>query len=304
MDRRYAILDVFTDTALAGNPLAIVRDAEGLDDAAMLSIAREFNLSETVFVLPPDNPAHTAKVRIFTPGRELPFAGHPTVGTAIHLANERFGDNQADDVDVMVVLEEKVGPVRCGVVLRSAGVAYAEFDLPRLPKVADSAPDVKAVAEALGLAEHEIGFGHFPLSVADAGVPFVIVPVNGLEAARRAAPSAERWASVFSSGGCLDVYLFTAEVERPGATYHTRMFAPTMGIAEDPATGAAAAAFAGVLHRYGQLTDGSHSYRLEQGVEMGRPSLIDLEIDVADGALHAARIGGNTVVVAEGVLKV
>jgi trans-2,3-dihydro-3-hydroxyanthranilate isomerase len=302
MDRRYAVLDVFTDTALSGNPLAVVRDAEGLDDAAMQAIAREFNLSETVFLLPPENPAHTARVRIFTPGRELPFAGHPTVGTAIYLGTERFAGD-ADDIDVMVVLEEKVGPVRCGVVLRPGTVSYAEFDLPRLPRVADSAPDVAAVAEALGLAEHEIGFGHFPLTVADAGVPFVIVPVNGLEAARRAAPSPERWARVFPSGGCLDIYLFTAEVERPDASYHTRMFAPTMGIAEDPATGAAAAAFAGVLHRYGQLTDGSHAFRLEQGVEMGRPSLIDLEIDVADGALHAARIGGSAVVVAEGILK-
>lgn len=304
MDRRYAVLDVFTDRALAGNPLAVVRDAEGLDDAAMQAIAREFNLSETVFVLPPDNPAHTAKVRIFTPGRELPFAGHPTVGTAIYLSAERFRGGEGDDVDVMVVLEEKVGPVRCGVVLRSGGVPYAEFDLPRLPKVADTAPDVAAVADALGLAAHEIGFGHYPLSISDAGVPFVIVPVNGLEAARRASPSAERWARVFSTGGCLDVYLFTAEVERPEASFHARMFAPTMGVAEDPATGAAAAAFAGVLHRYGQLSDGSHSYRIEQGVEMGRPSLIDLEIDVADGALHGARIGGGAVLVAEGTLKV
>lgn len=304
MDRRYAVLDVFTDTALSGNPLAIVRDAEGLDDAAMQAIAREFNLSETVFVLPPDNPPHTAKVRIFTPGRELPFAGHPTVGTAIHLGTERFNKEQADDVDVMVVLEEKVGPVRCGVMLRASGSPYAEFDLPVLPKVADSVPDVAAVAEALGLAQHEIGFGHYPLAIADAGVPFVIVPVNGLDAARRAAPSPERWSRVFPNGGGLDIYVFTAEVERPGATFHARMFAPTMGIAEDPATGAAAAAFAGVLHRYGQLSDGSHSYRIEQGVEMGRPSLIDLEIDVAGGALHAARIGGSAVVVAEGTLKV
>lgn len=304
MDRRYAVLDVFTEEALSGNPLAIVLDADGLDTDRMQQIAREFNLSETVFVLPPDNPAHTAKVRIFTPATELPFAGHPTVGTAIYLGRERFGGS-AGDVDAMVVLEETVGPVRCGVVLREAGNPYAEFDLPRLPEVSDAAPGVEAVAEALGLAPHEIGFGHYAVAVSDAGVPFVIVPVNGLEAARRARPQPEKWSRVFGEGSGHDsIYLFTAEVERPGASFHTRMFGLGMGIGEDPATGAAAAAFAGVLHRFGQLTEGSHSYLLEQGIEMGRPSLINLELDVTGGELHAARIGGSAVVIAEGTLRI
>jgi len=305
MDRRYAVLDVFTEEALSGNPLAIVLDAEGLDTARMQAIAGEFNLSETVFVLPPENAAHTARLRIFTPGTELPFAGHPTVGTAIYLGQQRFADAGAD-VDAMIVLEEEVGPVRCGVVLRPSGTHYAEFDLPRLPEVSDTAPGADAVAEALGLATHEIGFGHYPVSVASAGVPFLIVPVNGLDAARRAQPRPEKWAEVFGegAGGHDSIYVFTAEVERPDATLHARMFGLGMGIGEDPATGAAAAALSGVLHRYGQLTEGSHRYLIEQGVEMGRPSLISLELDVADGDLHGARIGGSAVVIAEGTLRI
>ncbi|MEW5421180.1 PhzF family phenazine biosynthesis protein [Amorphus sp. 3PC139-8] len=304
MDRRYAVLDVFTDQALSGNQLAVVRDAAGLSDDAMQAIAKEFNLSETVFVLPPENPAHTARVRIFTPAKELPFAGHPTVGTAVLLGSDRLG--QSSDLDAVVVLEEKIGLVRCGVAFRSTSAAYAEFDLPRLPQVADSAPGVEAVADVLGLAPHEIGFGHFPIAVSGVGFPYMAIPVNGLDAIRRAAPRMDRWDTVFSEErGYLSAYLYTAEVERPDATYHTRMFAPAFGIVEDPATGSAAAAFAGILHRYGQLTSGSHRFLLEQGIEMGRPSLIALEVDVAeDGALHAARIGGSAVLVAEGMLKV
>lgn len=305
MNRRYIILDVFTDTALAGNPLAVVRDADGLDTAGMQAIAKEFNLSETVFLLPADNPAHSARARIFTPAREIPFAGHPTVGTAIHVASERF-DGSAEDLDAVVVLEEGVGPVRCGVALKQSGAHYAEFDLPKLPVVADLAPSAEIVAQALGLAAHEIGFSHFPVAVSDAGLSFLIVPVNGVEAVRRAKPRLEHWEDLFPEPGLTSglVYLFSAEVERPDASFHTRMFAPLDGIPEDPATGSAAAAFAGVLHRFGQLTEGSHSYLIEQGFEMGRPSLISLELDIAEtGALHAARIGGHAVVVAEGVLK-
>src|SRR5918998_25721 len=130
MQRRYVVLDVFTERALAGNALAVVLDAEGLDGAAMQAIAREFNLSETVFVLPPERPAHSARVRIFTPATELPFAGHPTVGTAICLAIERFGKNGGQDA--VLVLEEGVGPVRCGVKL-SGDSRFAQFDCPKLP---------------------------------------------------------------------------------------------------------------------------------------------------------------------------
>ena len=129
--RNYEVFDVFTDKVLTGNPLAIVHDADGLDDLAMQRIAREFNLSETVFVLPAKNPAHTAWARIFTPDYEMPFAGHPTVGTAVALAQRRFGDVKEGRRMHLIILEEQVGPVRCGVKLSADG-AFAEFDLPTL----------------------------------------------------------------------------------------------------------------------------------------------------------------------------
>ncbi|MBO6930651.1 MAG: PhzF family phenazine biosynthesis protein, partial [Roseibium sp.] len=133
MSRHYAILDVFTNKSLAGNPLAVVLDSEGLSDEQMQKIAGEFNLSETVFVFPPENPGQSASMRIFTPKVELPFAGHPTVGTAILTAMERFGDVSGEQ-DSVVVLKQKIGAVRCAVILRENAAAFAEFDVPKLPE--------------------------------------------------------------------------------------------------------------------------------------------------------------------------
>ncbi len=155
MERRYAIYDVFTDSKLAGNPLAVVFDGDGLPDAAMQAITREFNLSETVFVLASENPAHAARLRIFTPGRELPFAGHPTVGTAVALAENNGSGN--GDIDLMHVLEENVGPVRCAVRLRREKATFAEFDLPRQSVRYQTAFDKHVIADALSLKSTQIG---------------------------------------------------------------------------------------------------------------------------------------------------
>ena len=191
MGRRYFILDVFTNQALAGNPLAVVLDGEGLSDARMQAIAREFNLSETVFVLPPETPTHSAKLRIFTPAKELPFAGHPTVGTAILLARERFGEIE-EDQNAMVVLEEAVGKVRCGVVLKPGAAGFAEFDVPKLARPADPLGDRDVIAAALGLEPSEIGFENHRPTAYEAGVPFAFVPVADLSTLSRAAPRAGR----------------------------------------------------------------------------------------------------------------
>ena len=154
MELDFHTLDVFTDRRFAGNPLAVVHGADGLDTAAMQTIAREFNLSESVFVMKPDNPAHSAKIRIFTPAMELPFAGHPTVGTAVLLAELRVG-GEARDMDSLVVLEEKIGVVRVGVKLRKNEAAFAEFDAPKLPENSGPAPDVQLLAPAVGLEPSE-----------------------------------------------------------------------------------------------------------------------------------------------------
>jgi trans-2,3-dihydro-3-hydroxyanthranilate isomerase len=303
MARRYAVLDVFTDTALSGNGLAVVLEAEGLSDERMQQIARGFNLSETVFVLPAEGAGHTAKVRIFTPTRELPFAGHPTVGTAVLLAARKLGD-VAGQCDAMIVLEEGVGPVRCGVVLHPGAAGYAEFDVPRKPEEVETAVDKDAVAAALGLLPREIGFENHVPTAFTAGVPFTFVPVHDLDVIARARPIHALWKSAFSDGRPGSVFVYCRETVRHDAAFHARMFAPEFGMEEDPATGSAAAAFAGVVQRFDEPTDGRHVLPIEQGIEMGRPSVIRLELEVAGGALKAVRIGGHAVLVAEGDLHV
>jgi trans-2,3-dihydro-3-hydroxyanthranilate isomerase len=302
MKRRYAVLDVFADRPLAGNPLAVVLESEGLDDARMLAVAREFNLSETVFVLPAVNPAHSASIRIFTPGAELPFAGHPTVGAAVIVAGETRGPTSDDgETDAVVVLEEKVGPVRCGVKLRK-GKGHAIFDVPRLPEESGPAGRVDDIAAALGLIPAEIGFENHRPTRYSAGVPFTFVPIRDLGAMRKIALQASMFAAAFA--GDSNVYAYTRETEGIGHHFHARMFAPDLGLAEDPATGAAVAALPGVIGRFDAMPAGTRRYVIEQGFEMGRPSLIGLEIDIEHGRLAATRISGDAVIVAEGVLDV
>ena len=296
MARRFYTLDVFTDTRLAGNPLAVVVDCEGLDTRVMQAIAREFNLSETVFVLPSRDPVNTLRARIFTPMQELPFAGHPTIGTAILVAQLRAPEMAGRDLQV--VIEEEVGPVRCTVRLSRAGAAWASFDVPRLPEhMDDCAPEL--LARALSLTPGDIGFdGHRPV-VWSAGTPFCFVPVTGLDAIGRASPSRDLAAAVGAGRGA---FLYTRETMRPESTIHARMFGTGIGLVEDPATGSAAAAFAGVAVQFEAPEDGTHSLVIEQGFEMGRPSLITLGMEVAAGALVAATIGGSAVRVSEGMM--
>jgi trans-2,3-dihydro-3-hydroxyanthranilate isomerase len=303
MKRRFFTLDVFTSKKFAGNPLAVVLDAEGLDTDAMQAIAREFNLSETVFVLPPSDPAHRADLRIFVPTRELPFAGHPTVGTAVLLG-------LLDGKGGTFTLGEKIGPVACVVTVGGAGeqvgqnnqVGQATFTLPRLPaELGNPAPDA-AIAAALGLAEADIGFGDHRPSVFSAGVGFTCVPVKDLAAIGRIKLDMARWDQGIRPVDHPDAFVYTRETTEAGHQYHARMFAPEMGIAEDPATGAAVAAFTGAILRFDKPADGRHDLVIEQGYEMGRPSQIKLGLEVRDGALVSATIGGAAIVVSEGHL--
>ena len=295
--RRYATLDVFTQTALAGNALAVVLDAEGLDEAAMQAIAREFNLSETVFVMPPAESRHRARLRIFTPTQELAFAGHPTVGTAVLLA---LGDTRAEVADAVAFgLEEEVGVVPC-VVEAGEGRGRARFRLPRLPESWGEEPDATALAGALGLSPSEIGFARHRPSRYSAGTPFHLVPVQNLDALARARASAASLAEALGPGA--KVFLYTGETGDPAHSFRARMFAPAAGIVEDPATGGAVAAFAGALMQFEPLGSGTHDLRIAQGFEMGRPSEILLQLTIEDGALRAAEIGGGAVLVSEGVL--
>jgi len=300
MGLTYHVLDVFTDKRFGGNPLAVVLDADRLDTAAMQAIAREFNLSETVFVLKPGGPAHTARVRIFTPARELPFAGHPTVGTGALLAQLRAPATQTSG-DALVVLEEKIGIVRVGVRLRPRAAAFAEFDAPKLPEEAGAAPSADRLAEALGLMPSEIGLENHRPTRFTAGNEFVFVPIASLEAMAKVRVDSSHWDAAVGGTGA---FLYCRQTVHTTSAFHARMFTRQHGIIEDPATGSAAAAFAGVVHRFDTLPGGLHKRVIEQGFEMGRPSLIELSMEIEGGKLQTVRIGGHAVRVAEGTIEV
>ncbi len=297
MRRRYVTLDVFTRDRFAGNPLAVVLDGACLDAATMQAVAREFNLSETVFVLPPADPAHRARIRIFTPATELPFAGHPTVGTAALLASLdalRAGE---------LVLEEAIGPVSCRVERGRDGLGHARFALPRLPQRVGDAGRAADVAAALALSEADLGCDGFAPGLWSAGVTFAMVPLRGRDAVARARPDASRWERAFGAGRARGAYVFCRETVDPAHAFHARMFAPLLGVAEDPATGSAAAAFAGLVASTLARADGEHALVIEQGYAMGRPSRIGLWLTLRDGTLAAAAIGGDAVRVGEGTIE-
>src|SRR5579883_270615 len=298
MRRKFHTLDVFTDAALAGNPLAVVLDCDGLDDSRMQAIAREFNLSETVFVFAPRDPVNTARLRIFTPARELPFAGHPTVGAAVLLAQLRAPELLARQ-DLRIVVEEGVGDIVCVARHRPNQAPAANFTVPRLPEPVGEAPSIETLARQLGLEPGDIGFGAHRPSAYSAGNPFIFAPVADRAALAKARPNVNAW----GEGGGPGVYLYTRDAERADSSFRARMFASGWGVVEDPATGSAAAAFAGVLMRFEKPPDGESVYVIEQGFEMGRPSLISLSLDVENGALGAATIGGAVVMIAQGAIN-
>ena len=297
MKRRFSTLDVFTETAFTGNPLAVVLESEQLDTTAMLAIAREFNLSETVFVCPPADSSSRAQLRIFTPARELPFAGHPTIGTAVLLGLLDGGGKRT------FTLEEKIGLVPCRFQSTSAARGRASFDLPRLPAKETDSPAVADMARALGLSTTDVTLEDFAAARWSAGNAFTFVPVRGLEAMARCAVDRAIFEKIFGASGPGAAFLFCRETQDATNSFHARMFAPGFGVLEDPATGSAVAAFAGYLAASGEFDDGSHVVRIEQGYEMGRPSLLELTIVLSGGTLTHASIAGSAVVVSEGALE-
>ncbi len=302
MERRYALLDVFAGEPLAGNPLAVVLDGAGISDARMQQIAGEFNLSETVFVTSFDKQNGRAQIRIFTPLHELPFAGHPTVGTAMLLARELQNSGDVENQHE-ITLDEQIGPVSCRVDLAAVS-GSATFTLPQLSEPCGQTGNDHVVAEALGLAVDDIGFETHQTGQWSAGVPYSLVPVSGLEVISAITPNQTSWADAFGEGHHNNAFVYCRECVDPANHFHARMFWPGAGIREDPATGSAIAAFSGLVMQQQMPGDGTHTYRIEQGYEMGRPSLIRLELVVDGGALVEARIGGEAVVVARGHLLI
>ena len=297
MGRRFVTVDVFTDRRFGGNPLAVVLDAGDLGDTDMQAIAREFNLSETTFVLPPEDARNDAKVRIFTPGRELPFAGHPNVGTAFVLARE--AQTTGGDAPSVLRFEEIAGLVPVDILTDGGGtVSGARLTAPQAVDLGAEIA-VEDFAPCVGLTPADIDLtGHSPV-LASAGMPFPVARLTGPDALARAHGDAAAMAARPEMGG--HVFVYTADPDDPGG-FRARMFAPGLGIAEDPATGGAAAALTGLL---GTLvtTDGRHDYRIVQGVEMGRPSLIETSVDVTGGRPGAIRVGGACVSVMQGEIE-
>lgn len=291
MKLNYQLLDVFTRRRLAGNPLAVVLKADGLMDDQMQAIAKEFNLSETVFICKPKSERHAAAVRIFTPAVELPFAGHPTVGTAVALALS--GRTTA------LRLEEKVGVITCVVERLEKHLGKARFALPVLPEEVGKVPTKQAIALTLGLEADEIGCGLYQPALFSAGVPFYLVPVRDPDVLRRINLERRGWDEVYPVGRH-SVYVFTETPNEVGNDFAARMFSPGMGLGEDPATGSAAAALIGLIARH--AASGQHEFALRQGHEMGRPSLIELQLRKDGDQLAHGGIGGHAVLIGEGVL--
>src|SRR5262249_45798902 len=291
----FATLDVFTEKRFTGNPLAVVFDADGLGDAAMQTIAREFGHPETVFVLKPEAAGSTARVRTSTPAVNLPFAAHPTVGPALILALKGRG--------TAIVLEEKIGLVRCTAATTGADRGQARFVLPSLPKPAGAAASREAIAAAIALGVDDIDDKQLAPSRWTAGNTFTFVPVRGPQPFRRCRPNAAKWDAAFEAADRSSAYVFCRETIDAGHDFHARMFGLRLGVYEDPATGSAAAAFAGLCAQALSLGDGEHRFIIEQGYEMGRPSQIELELTMSGGKLTTPSIGGHAVVVTEGMIE-
>jgi trans-2,3-dihydro-3-hydroxyanthranilate isomerase len=294
--------DVFTDRPFAGNPLAIVLDADDLTTAQMQTIAQEFNLSETIFVQRPAHPAHTARVRIFFPAAEIPFAGHPTIGCAIHLACA----TGAGDFDRALVLEEEAGLVPVHVRRRGDRVE-ASFVAPVIPHAVADAPDpvqafaTDGLAAALCLDPGVVGSGSHRPGLWQGGPRFLYVPVADLAALAQARPAEPGWSRQLAAAGVDSMYVYTPG---PDCDFRARMFSPTAGIPEDPATGSASAILAAQLLASGALAEGETKLMLHQGVEMGRPSRIGLTVNVAGGRLAEVRVTGSAVPMSQGRIRV
>lgn len=297
---RFFTADVFTSRMFGGNQLAVLPDARGLTTEQMQAITREFNYAESTFVLPPDNPAHTRRVRIFTPGEEMAFAGHPTVGTAHVLAAAGLVALTGDET--RIVLEEGVGPVP--VLIRSSGgkPTFCQLSVAKLPEIFPPLPGREVLAPMLSLNVDDLLDGVFHPQAVSCGLPFSFVPLRSRDAVRRIKFRTDLWEQTLAATPHHMVMAFAMEADEPGHDVHARMFGPGVSVPEDPATGSACAALGGYLAARDARRDGTLRWTVEQGYEIGRPSQIEVEADKDAGAITAVRVGGPSVMVSEGLI--
>jgi trans-2,3-dihydro-3-hydroxyanthranilate isomerase len=285
MGYRFFIADVFTDQPFTGNQLAVFPDAEGISTRAMQAIAREFNFPETTFVLPPSSAAFAARVRIFTPKAELPFAGHPTIGTAAVLARLK-----RVQVPGTMVLEEGVGPVPVEMTAH-----HARLVVERPVELPSDKVQRDAAAAALSIPSSAVKEAWF----ASGGVRFCFVQLKDKAAVDQAVLDRAAWSKHFAKAWAPSLYFFAGEEH-----LHARMFAPALGVEEDPATGSAAVAIAGVYGAKLAARDGTFTWQIDQGVAMGRPSRLEAIAEKRDGRVVRIKVGGATVIGAEGTMDV
>jgi trans-2,3-dihydro-3-hydroxyanthranilate isomerase len=308
---RYATADVFTDRQFGGNPLGVVLDARGLSSEEMLAITREFNYSETTFVLPAER-GGACRVRIFTPGGEVPFAGHPTIGTAHVLFT--LGVLRTDADETTIVLEENVGDVPVRVRVAGGGPAalggvepsFAQLSVAQLPEER-AAPTIEELASMLSIDASDFVGGDWSPVTASCGLPFVIAPLRSYDAVGRARVDLGVWERVLPPDAWsreIMVVAMAPSADTGAADARVRVFVPGLSVPEDPATGSANAGLAGYLARRTPRLDGTLRWVVEQGIEMGRPSRLELEADKRGGKIVAVRVGGSAVVVCTGEMRV
>ena len=288
---RFVIADVFTARGFAGNQLAVLPRAEGLSGQAMQRIAREFNFAETTFVLPASEPRYARRVRIFTPRAELPFAGHPIIGTAAVLA--RLGIVDTPGGKASIVLELGIGPVPVEVELGTEAVR-AQFTVDKPVELAPDKPDPAHCAAALSLPRSAVLDAWY----AGSGVRFCFVRLQDKAAVDKATLDRGPWGKHFGAAWTSNFYLFAGD-----AKPYVRMFAPTLGVDEDPATGSGAVALAGVLASRLPAADGTFRWEIDQGVAMGRPSRIEASAEKRGGKVTKIHIAGSAVLVAQGEIE-
>ncbi len=300
MSRRYVTVDVFTDRAFGGNPLAVVLEAQGLSSTQMQAIATEFNYSETTFVLPPRNPHHSAQVRIFTARTEVPFAGHPNVGTAVVLAHEleKQGEKHGDKAPDTLLFEEAAGLVAIRLLREGSRCVGAEFAAPQ-PLTVGAAVPVEDAAECLSLGAEDVRTQTHSPVVLSVGLPFLVLEVSPA-ALPRSKPVLAAHERVLPAAGTDAVFAYARGSE--DGSLRARMFSPLDATVEDPATGSASAALIAHLAALSPRNEAEQSWRIEQGVEMGRPSVILGRTVKRAGIVREVHVGGRAVPVMHGIL--
>ena len=294
LDFQFFVIDVFTDKKFQGNQLAVFPSATGLSDETMQKIAKEFNYSETTFVTPTDD-KNIRNVRIFTPESEIDFAGHPNIGAAMLLAQiEEFKDEKK----IQIVFREKVGDIPITINFENFKPISAELSVAKLPEE-KVLPSLEQISKVVSLEPNDISQ---PIAFS-CGLPFLFIPVRSLEKIKQANLNHDEWKKQISNSDAPQLFLFTTETENSNYDFHARMFAPALGISEDPATGSAVAALSGYISKFLEKNDGKFSYVVEQGFEIKRPSIIEMSFSQKNQKIESVKIIGKAVIFSEGKIS-